>query len=331
MTSAAPTSPVPSLRHCAARRVLHTQAPEAIVSSWGVGTTDVTIWECPVTGMRFRDLPSTQALEGFYESSYHERMTGGANGPERRRAYQKENEIRVEDLRRYVKQGSVLDIGCSCGDFAHALASAGFEAHGLDISPDACAEARRLLGDQNVYCEPIEQLASRMAERFAAVTLMDVIEHCRDVESFLNAIHAVLQPGGILFLRTPTLRSPFHLLGSLSFRLSLGLYKDALFKLYHAEHLYFFNEVSIRRLLDDCGFDTLEIAADPLCWDNFRTAELNQGKLGNLILATTYFAGRALNRGHGMKVIARSRVRARPGDPVGVPGSHTGRGLETER
>jgi 2-polyprenyl-3-methyl-5-hydroxy-6-metoxy-1,4-benzoquinol methylase len=250
-------------------------------------------------------------VQGFYEASYHEQMTGGNDSPERRRAYQKENEIRVADLRRHVSRGRVLDIGCSRGDFAQALSVSGFEAYGLDISPDACAAARSLLGEGRVFCEPVEQLAPRMTGQFAAVTLMDVIEHCCDVVSFLTAIHRLLQPGGILFLRTPTLRSPFHFLGSLSFRLSLGRYKKALFKLYHAEHLYFFNEPSMRRLLDDCGFETLEVVPDPLCWDNFRTAELRQGALGNLLLAATYFAGRALDRGHGMKVIARRKA-----DPI---------------
>ena len=305
MTSASPTSPLPSLRHCRARRVLRAQATEAIASSWGVSTRDVTIWECPVTGMRFREPSQTPSVANFYESSYHERMTGGAGNTLRNRAYRKENDIRVADLRRYVTRGEVLDVGCSRGDFAQALSRTGFDAYGLDIAPEACGEARKFLGEGRVFCESIEQLAPRMPERFAAVTLMDVIEHCPDIEALLTAIHQVLLPNGILFLRTPTLSSPFHLLGSLSYRLSLGMYKNALFQLYHAEHLYFFNEVSMRRLLDDCGFETLDIIADPLCWDNFRTAEMHQGKLGNWALALTYFAGRALHRGHGMKVIAR--------------------------
>jgi len=71
--------------------------------------------------------------------------------------------------------------------------------------------------------------------------------------------------------------------------------------------LYFFNESSMRRLLDDCGFETLEVAADPLCWENFRTAELRQGLVGNALLSAVYFAGRAFGRGHGMKVVARRR------------------------
>ena len=270
-----------------------------------------------MTGMRFREPVQTSLVAGFYEPSYHERMTGGANNTRRGLAYRKENDIRVADLRRYVTHGKVLDVGCSRGDFAHALSLTGLDAHGLDIAPDACCEAGKLLGQDKVYCEPIEQLAPRMPERFAAVTLMDVIEHCVDIDAFLTAIHRVLAPSGILFLRTPTLSSPFHFLGSLSYRLSLGLYKNALFQLYHAEHLYFFNEVSMRRLLSDCGFETLNIMADPLCWDNFRTAEMHQGRLGNCALALTYFAGRALHRGHGMKVIARrsSGARAQNGSP----------------
>lgn len=307
MHSTVPHSPLPSLRDLPARRVIHAQVQQPVTSSWGVSTRDVTIWECPVTKLRFRDVRQVQALAQFYADDYHEHMTGGSGATERARAYRKENQIRAAELRRYVTGGQVLDVGCSRGDFAATIAETGLDAHGLDISPEACASAARVLGQDHVNCGPLEQHAGALAGRFSAVTLMDVIEHCPDVVALLGAIHQVLAPGGILFLRTPTLSSPFHWLGTLSYRMSLGFFKSALFKLYHAEHLYFFNEVSIRRLLLDCGFEPLEVQPDPLCWDNFRTAELNQGALGNAALAVTYFAGRALGRGHGMKVFARRR------------------------
>jgi 2-polyprenyl-3-methyl-5-hydroxy-6-metoxy-1,4-benzoquinol methylase len=307
MTSAIPKSPLPSLQHLEARRVLQVRAAKAVASSWGVTTSDVTIWECPVTKMRFRDTTQAPELAQFYVPAYHESMTGGSEANRRSRAYRRENEIRAAELRRHTHRGRVLDVGCSRGDFAQAIRDTGLEAHGLDIAPEACAQAERTLGAGRVTCGSLEEHASRMAGQFAAVTLMDVIEHSSDVVRMLQAIHLVLEPGGILFLRTPTLSSPFHTLATLSYRLSLGLYKAALFKLYHAEHLYFFNEVGIRRLLDDCGFETLELIPDPLCWENFRTAELNQGMVGNGALALTYFLGRALKRGHGMKVIARRR------------------------
>lgn len=314
MTSAVPKSPLPSLHCVEARRVLQVRAKKAVVSSWGVTTSDVTIWECPVTRMRFRDT-TTHApdLVQFYVPAYHEHMTGGSKANRRSRAYQRENEIRAAELRRYVHRGRVLDVGCSRGDFAQAIRATELEVHGLDIAPEACALAELNLGVGRVTCGSLEDHASSMAGQFSAVTLMDVIEHSTNVVGMLQAIHLVLEPGGVLFLRTPTLSSPFHGLATLSFRLSLGLYKAALFKLYHAEHLYFFNEASIQRLLDDCGFDTLELMPDPLCWANFRTAELNQGMLGNCVLALTYFIGRVLKRGHGMKVIARRRVGSNTG------------------
>ncbi len=308
MAAEPPSSPVPSLRHCKARRVFEVKAKKAVVSSWGVATKNVTIWECPVSGLRFREAKPIEELKEYYVAEYHEKMTGGQRASPRGLAYRKENETRVDHLQRYVPTGRVLDVGCSQGDFALAMNRAGLEAHGLDISPEACKTSKAVLGDDHVYCGTLEELAPGLRSQFSAVTMMDVIEHCSNVVELLCSIHDVLQPEGILFLRTPTLSSPFHLVGNLSYRLSLGLYKTALFKLYHAEHLYFFNEPSIRTLLDDCGFDTLEIATDPLCWENFRTAELKQGPFGNLLLSGIYFAGRAFGRGHGMKVVARRRA-----------------------
>jgi 2-polyprenyl-3-methyl-5-hydroxy-6-metoxy-1,4-benzoquinol methylase len=308
MTQTPPTSPLPSLRDQPALRVLHVRTDRAVASSWGVRTNDATIWQCPRTGIRFRSAPEQpQTVTEFYADDYHDSMTGRASNDMRRRAYQKENSIRARDLKRHLPGGRVLDVGCSQGHFGAALAEVGFDAYGLDIAPEAHKQASVRLGPDRVFLESLENLAARTQQRFSAVTMMDVIEHCVDVVSFLDAAHRVLEPGGILFLRTPTLSSPFHTLGTLSYRLSLGLYKTALLKLYHAEHLYFFNETGLRQLLDECGFDTLDVMADPLCWDNFRTAELRQGILGNLVLSMTYFAGRALGRGHGMKVMARRR------------------------
>jgi 2-polyprenyl-3-methyl-5-hydroxy-6-metoxy-1,4-benzoquinol methylase len=308
MAASPPASPIPSLRKWKAHRVFDFNAKNAVTSSWGVDTKNMTIWECPVSGLRFRQSVLDEQLRDFYGSEYHEKMTGGQGASRRSLAYRKENESRVDHLHRYISSGRVLDVGCSHGVFAQAMNRSGLEAFGIDISPQACAISRVLLGGDHVYCGTLEALAPTLRHRFAAVTLMDVIEHCSSAVGLLRAIYYVLEPQGILFLRTPTLSSPFHIAGNLSYWLTFGLYKTALLKLYHAEHLYFFSESSIRSLLNDCGFDALEIAPDPLCWANFRTAELKQGLLGNLLLSGVYFAGRAFGRGHGMKVIARRRT-----------------------
>ncbi len=280
-------------------------------SSWGVTTQEARIFECPVSGLRFRQPAPPDRVAEFYGASYHDSMAGGSDDEHRAAAYRAENEDRIRFLGRFAKPGKVLDVGCSTGLFASQLRAAGWETYGSDISPYACARARELLGSDRVFEGAVEDLEPRFRRALDAVTLMDVIEHFADVVTPLKSIAAMLRPGGVLVLRTPTLHSPFYAIADLSYRLSAGRYTGAVLKIYHAEHFYFFNEESIRRLLESVGFEVLAIEPDPLRWDNFRTAEMRHGRVVNAVLAATYFAGRAVRRGHGMMVAARTRADVR--------------------
>jgi 2-polyprenyl-3-methyl-5-hydroxy-6-metoxy-1,4-benzoquinol methylase len=276
-----------------------------VESSWGVRTDEALIFECPASGLRFRTPAPKDTIERFYQSDYHDRMAGGEDDARRAQAYRKENEARVRLLKRYCSGGRALDVGCSTGLFASQLRDAGFDALGADISSYACQKAAELLGSDKVFCGPIEQVLSPQKGSLDAITLMDVIEHFEDVVTPLQKMREALKPGGILFLRTPTLSSPFYMIADLSYRLSGGRYKDAVLKIYHAEHFYFFTERAIRALLEDTGYEVLSIEPDPLLWENFRSAEMRQGPLMNAVLGAVYFGGRAVNRGHGMTVVAR--------------------------
>jgi 2-polyprenyl-3-methyl-5-hydroxy-6-metoxy-1,4-benzoquinol methylase len=286
------------------RIFLDVRTDRPVESSWGVKTREAIIYECPQSGLRFRIPASQDEVLEFYEHDYHDSMTGNASSP-RLQAYRRENEARIATLQRFCRGGRVLDIGCSAGIFAAQLAAAGFEVYGNDLSEYACEQTRQKIGTDHVFQGPLEGFAEQLRGQLDAVTMMDVIEHFSDVVQPLEIIRDMLKPEGILFLRTPTLRSPFYRVADWTYRLSGGHYKDAILKIYHAEHFYFFNEKNIRVLLEDLGYEVLSIDPDPLSWRSFRTAELNQGPLINAALAFFYFAGRLFGRGHGMKVIAR--------------------------
>lgn len=299
-----PTCPIPSFADVRARVFLDVRSTEGVESSWGVRTDEARIFECPKSGLRFRLPAPREKITAFYQSEYHDRMAGGEDEA-RTLAYRKENRERVQFLSRFVRRGRVLDVGCSTGLFASQLKEAGFEAMGCDISEYACQKAKEKLGEDRVFHAAVEALISQFPGTLDAITMMDVIEHFEDVVGPLRAMHAMLRPGGILFLRTPTLSSPFYKVADLSYKLSGSRYKDAILKIYHAEHFYFFTEKAIRALLLDTGYEVLAIEADPLLWENFRSAEMRQGPFTNAALAAVYFAGRAAGRGHGMKVVAR--------------------------
>jgi 2-polyprenyl-6-hydroxyphenyl methylase/3-demethylubiquinone-9 3-methyltransferase len=280
-----------------------------VASSWGVKTAEARIFECPVSGLRFRQPASKADITAFYGAEYHDRMAGGADDALRTAAYRVENEARVRFLGRFTAPGPVLDVGCSTGLFASELRRAGWDAMGSDISAYACERAREVLGADKVFEGSVEALKGRFAGSLAAVTLMDVIEHFEDVVAPLRDVLSMLRPGGVLFLRTPTLRSPFYALADASYRLSAGRYTSAVLKIYHAEHFYFFNEASLGGLLEHLGYEIVAIEPDPLVWSNFRTAEMRHGPIVDTALAAAYFAGRMVHRGHGMKVVARRPLR----------------------
>lgn len=233
-------------------------------------------------------------------------MEGLTNRARARGAYE-ENRERIAYLRRFIAHGRVLDVGCSTGLFASQLVAAGYEVEGCDISPYACARAQEQLPGRTFHCGVIGDYAGRLAGLFDAITMMDVMEHLPDVMTDLRHLYSMLKPGGCLFVRTPTLNSPFYRLAESAYQLSLGRIRRPLLRAYHAEHLVFFDEPSIVRVLSDANFAVEDIAPDPLLWSNFRAAEMQGRLLENCALGLVYLAGRAVSQGHGMRVLARRR------------------------
>jgi SAM-dependent methyltransferase len=189
------------------------------------------------------------------------------------------------------------------------LTRTGFDAFGCDVSSEACNITRaKFDADKVFHGDTAAALQHFGEESFDAITLMDVIEHFHDAAKGLETLRALLKPNGLLFLRTPSLASPFFHIADWSYRLSFGLYKKAVQTIYHAEHIYFFSEKGLRMLLEESGFEVVATAPDPLPWNTFRLAELNRGLPINTALALVYFASRAVGSGHGIKVIAQRKA-----------------------
>ena len=148
-----------------------------------------------------------------------------------------------EPLRRFVHSlGHVeraLDLGCGDGRLTRELDAA--ELTAADVSPVALARAARRLPDARVAeLEPDAPLPFDDGS-FDLVLCAETIEHVRDVQLFLSEIRRVLRPGGTLALSTPA-HLPFA-----------GL-PDPL-----SPHLRLFSRHSLRRLLEQLGFDVASL------------------------------------------------------------------------
>ena len=91
----------------------------------------------------------------------------------------------------------LLDVGCGSGEFLALAREHGWAADGIEVSPRGAALAR---GRGLAVHDTPDDLP---ADHYDAVTLWNVVDFfLRPVEQ-MRALHRVLAPGGLVFVRTP--------------------------------------------------------------------------------------------------------------------------------
>ena len=103
--------------------------------------------------------------------------------------------------------GSLLDVGCGNGDFLRLAQAAGWDVQGVDFDPLAVEAARKHKLD--VRHGGLEQVQERKGS-YDWITCSHVIEHVHDPVQWLSDMHALLRPGGTLWLQTPNIDSWGH-------------------------------------------------------------------------------------------------------------------------
>lgn len=107
------------------------------------------------------------------------------------------------------KKARLLDIGVGRGEMLSCMGNWGYSNYlGVDISPSTVRLCKKL----GLPCELVENTAGwldRQSEKFALVTLLDVLEHFekKDVIPFLKSLKASLAPGGIIIIQVPNLQA----------------------------------------------------------------------------------------------------------------------------
>jgi 2-polyprenyl-6-hydroxyphenyl methylase/3-demethylubiquinone-9 3-methyltransferase len=100
---------------------------------------------------------------------------------------------------------SVLDIGCGGGILAESLAALGAAVTAIDPARRnievARAHAEKWHREIDYQCTSAEELVEG-GRQFDVVLTMEVIEHVRDIRSFLRNAAALVRPGGMLIAAT---------------------------------------------------------------------------------------------------------------------------------
>lgn len=140
-------------------------------------------------------------------------------------------------FRRFCREGSVLDVGCSTGAFLYQISTrfpGAYRVSGLDVAGPALDYAeqkgirvlRRSFLDTDFH-----------GETFSAITFWAVIEHLIDPRAFLAKASSLLKPLGYCFILVPNFKS-------LAVRL-LG----AKYRYIFPQHVNYFTLSTLRQLL----------------------------------------------------------------------------------
>lgn len=188
--------------------------------------------------------PSPAELSAIYDADYFL----GAPTPEGRAqmARLKSASARgyLHDLQRYrgPHGGRLLEVGCGTGDFLAEAQAAGFEVAGVEVSTEAARTARARVGEAAVRVGELSDVARQLGT-FDVCVLWDVLEHARNPLDLLRTARALLRPGGVLALATPSLDSwSARLLGERWMEIK-------------PEHLFYFDRGTLQGALFRAGFE----------------------------------------------------------------------------
>lgn len=190
-------SKYPGTGHGEARRC---QACGGLDCSHAIAHDGMELYRCGACGLIFLDpMPTPDELSALYDDPFDGATTSYFLKVEKKL---RRSRGRVRQLRRYVRGGRFLDVGCSGGFVVEAASEQGFDAYGIDPDSHSIAYAREHY-PRGTYFEDAMETFDAGETGFNAVYCSEVIEHVPDVNRFVAKIVRVMAPGAVLYLTTP--------------------------------------------------------------------------------------------------------------------------------
>lgn len=140
-------------------------------------------------------------------------------------------------------RGPLLDVGCGTGPFLTFAEEHGWDnLTGIEMVPSVADTARKNSTAQIHTTDLLN--AALPANSYVGIILWDIVEHLNNIRVVLAEAHRLLRNGGVIFIGT------VHRQG-----LSMRLLQEKALTVNPPEHLVFFTQAGMGRVLELAGFD----------------------------------------------------------------------------
>lgn len=269
---------------------------------------------CYVNGMKY----AGNVVKSVFEYRLHQagiksfpKYAGGERYPIKRSPHSSHAVIsrRIQGI-----SPRILDVGCGPGNVAAMMGGRDFECVGVDMHRS------------NELDPSVKTFHERDIERdfnldydkeFDYIVFADVLEHLRNPEQTLRQSHRYLKPGGTIVVSVPNV-----LHWSVRFMMLAGFFSYTERGILDRTHLRFFTQRSMRQLLEETGYRTVEVAATPVPLTSLVPAEGALGRLLGAFGAVQAFVANAWKNLFAYQLIFVARDASAPGAepiPAGLP------------
>ncbi|WP_420263994.1 class I SAM-dependent methyltransferase [Candidatus Magnetominusculus dajiuhuensis] len=150
--------------------------------------------------------------------------------------------LRKNRIKKYVRVGRILDIGCGRGLFLNVMKDAGWEVAGVEFDEATASNAASYYGIEVISGEPHTWKFDPAS--FDVITLNHVLEHIANPKELIQSCHRLLKDGGLLVVAVPNLDGIQSWAGRKNW-----------FHLDVPYHLHHFTDKGISSLLSAASFD----------------------------------------------------------------------------
>ncbi len=233
---------------CNSEKIIDTGKPilQGVDSKYNV----IQCTECKI--MWSSPMPTKEELDEHYEKYYYVRNSTVDKNKFKKRLIEiisfrnfRKNFF-LDSIEKYLKVKKVIDYGCGNDNLLIIAKGRGWEVTGIDYSD----EEKSFYEKENIKFIKASTLDEAGLEEssLGCIILKHTIEHITEIKSYLNSIRKYLSEDGILAIKTPS---------SSSLRARLNLTQWHIVN--PPEHQWGFNKNNFRILLENNGFNVLDI------------------------------------------------------------------------